>query len=272
MNNNAPTIVPFLKWPGGKRWLVNAGHLPTPVHYNRYIEPFLGSGAVYFHLTPMNALIADSNPDLIELYQVVRDSHATLAKHMRTHQRLHCHDYYYQIRSWSPRGRVQRAARLLYLNRTCWNGLYRVNRNGLFNVPKGTKDRVVFDTDNFQHLSGLLRTAEICAQDFETTISHASHGDFLFVDPPYTVKHNLNNFVKYNRHLFSWRDQERLRDSLATAKDRGAMIVVTNANHPAIHNLYSGLAPHVSLDRHSVLSGDASYRRNTSEALFRINF
>ena len=166
------------------------------------------------------------------------------------------------------RSPVKRAARLIYLNRTCWNGLYRVNRQGEFNVPIGTKTQVLLESDCFSAISDQLRMTEIRHSDFEATIDEASVGDLVFVDPPYTVKHNLNGFLKYNDKIFSWQDQVRLRDAVDRASGRGAYIVVTNANHKSLRDLYAGFSQ-APLARQSVLSGLAKSRGLTEELLIR---
>ena len=166
---------------------------------------------------------------------------------------------------------AERAAQFIYLNRTCWNGLYRVNLHGEFNVPIGTKDAVILDTDDFNAVSKSLRSAELCSQDFETTISRAGFGDFLFVDPPYTVKHNNNGFLKYNESIFSWGDQQRLRNALCKAKTQGAQILLLNANHDSIRELFHGLGTMTTLTRQSILSGDPSFRGKTNELAIVVN-
>lgn len=226
---------------------------------------------MFFCLQPKQALLADINHELINLYTVMRDFPARLASLMADHQSKHSVAHYYAVRSAVPNGKIARAARTLYLNRTCWNGLYRVNLKGQFNVPIGTKTKVVMDGEDFHHISSVLAHATICCQDFEDTIDTAARGDFLFVDPPYTVKHNLNGFIKYNEHIFGWSDQIRLRNSLRAAADRGAFIVVTNADHDSVGQLYSGF-DYVQLERASVLAGEARRRGRTSEALFLANF
>jgi len=262
---------PFLKWAGGKRWLVANDSLPIPAKYKRYVEPFLGSGAVYFHLKPPSALLSDSNEELIRLYKALRDAPAAMQSKMAVHQRNHCKEYYYKMRAAEPRSEVTRAARTLYLNRTCWNGLYRVNLAGEFNVPIGTKSSVVFEQDDFDAISSMLASAELRCSDFETIIDTCEKGDFLFVDPPYTVQHNLNNFLKYNERIFSWDDQVRLRDAIARAIGRSVCVVVTNADHASVRKLYRSMTRYKKLRRQSVLAGDASKRGGTSEALFYAN-
>lgn len=266
MNVEEARLIPFLKWAGGKRWLV-ANHADIfPQAFDRYIEPFLGSGAVYFYLRPERALLTDVNCELINAYQVVRDKWKLLKGAMARHQDLHSDDYFYEMRANSPSGKVERAARFLYLNRTCWNGLYRVNRKGEFNVPRGTKNSVILDSDDFKALSERLKRTKLTVSDFEASINVAGEGDLLFVDPPYTVKHNNNGFVKYNDKIFSWDDQVRLRDALVRADGRGAMIVMTNANHESVRDLYDGFNLY-ALSRQSVLAGLSAGRGATEELL-----
>lgn len=264
-------IEPFLKWAGGKRWLAASNALPRPSDYSRYIEPFLGGGAIFFKLLPSCAIISDINPDLIELYLVVRDDPDRLKRRLEVHHALHCSEHYYSVRNDIPDCTIDRAARMLYLNRTCWNGLYRVNQRGEFNVPIGTKQMVIGESESFLAASKALRSADIRVCDFAETIDRAGNGDFLFVDPPYTVKHNMNGFVKYNEKIFSWSDQVRLRDAVLAASKRGAAVVVTNADHESLHDLYATDFGYRSLSRSSILSGLSSGRGRTTEALFFAN-
>lgn len=258
---------PFLKWAGGKRWLATSEfEFPGFDSFERYIEPFLGSGAVFFHLKPPSGILNDANEDLINLYQVVRDYPEEFEKILKKHAAKHSQDYYYQIRGKIYRSPIQRAAAFLYLNRTCWNGLYRVNRRGQFNVPKGTKDKVLLD-DDFKALSRILKNVQLMNVDFETVIDLGKEGDLVFADPPYTVKHNNNNFIKYNETLFSWDDQIRLRDALVRAHNRGANIILTNADHESVKDLYEGIGIQYSLPRHSKLSGKKEFRKAVTELL-----
>jgi DNA adenine methylase len=262
-------LTPFLKWAGGKRWFVNRCLHMVPEQYGRYIEPFLGSGAMYFALKPACALLADLNPDLIDCYQAIRSSPAAIVELLALHHEQHCHQHYYATRAIKPTDPVERAAWMIYLNRTCWNGLYRVNRKNEFNVPIGTKTNVVLPNDDFVSMSRMLAPADICHQDFETTLDAAESGDFVFVDPPYTVKHNLNGFLKYNDKIFSWADQVRLRDAVVRAAQRGALVLVTNANHQSIRDLYEGVGTQEVIERASVLSGSAQHRVRTEELVIR---
>lgn len=264
-------LEPFLKWAGGKRWLVSSHSHIFPTRFNRFIEPFLGSGAVFFSLQPKQAILSDINSALIETYQAIKDSPNEIRELLAKHHRKHSKEYYYKMRAMQPRTNATKAAKFIYLNRTCWNGLYRVNLRGEFNVPIGTKTNVILDSDNFESVSKLLENAELNVCDFETTINQAVAGDLVFVDPPYSVKHNNNGFVKYNETLFSWDDQVRLRDSLVEAKKRGATIIVTNANHSSILDLYRNIFDISTVSRHSVLSGNRKFRGKVSELIISAN-
>jgi DNA adenine methylase len=260
---------PFLKWAGGKRWLVPRLVKTLPPYSGRYIEPFLGSGAVFFAIHPSSALLSDANEDLIETYGAIRDDHIQVFELLKTHQRKHSEEYFYQMREYKPRDPYRKAARFIYLNRTCWNGLYRVNLDGVFNVPKGTKSTVLLDTDDWPAIAKTLQGVEIRCQDFETSIDSSSKGDLIFADPPYTVKHNLNGFIKYNNALFSWDDQIRLRDALSRAKDRGVHVIATNAYHESVRGLYREGFSLEALSRSSVLAGSAKHRGRYNELLIR---
>jgi DNA adenine methylase len=260
-------VIPFLKWAGGKRWLVSSYPELFPKSFNRYIEPFLGSGAVFFHIQPRKALLADSNAELIETYQAIKSDWRRVERELKKHHELHCKSYYYKIRDNKYRSPFSRAAKLIYLNRTCWNGLYRVNLKGEFNVPIGTKKDVIYAADDFKKISQLLQNVRLLHGDFEQIIDQATKGDFVFVDPPYTVQHNSNNFIKYNENLFHWQDQIRLRDCVYRAKGRGAQVIVTNACHKSVKRLYEDIGVLVRVKRHSVLAADASKRKICDELL-----
>lgn len=238
MKENA--ILPFLKWPGGKRWFIQKHADLLPGSYNRYIEPFLGGGAVFFHLQPPHAILGDINADLITAYEALKTNWRFVKRSLEYHHRMHGTKHYYHVRDKNPTHLLQQASRMIYLNRTCFNGIYRVNTNGQFNVPIGTKTEVIRDTDDFEALSELLANADIRHVDFEVLIDEAGENDLIFADPPYTVRHNLNGFIKYNETLFSWEDQERLARALILAKNRGAKVVSTNANHHSVRQLYMG--------------------------------
>ncbi|MGO6678946.1 DNA adenine methylase [Rhizobium leguminosarum] len=268
-NHTAVRSVPFLKWAGGKRWFAERYIDMVPARFERYIEPFLGSGAVFFALRPRAAILSDLNRELISCYEVIRRHPRDVQRHLQLHHADHSQTHYYRMRAERPSSALENAVRFLYLNRTCWNGLYRVNRKNEFNVPIGTKTSVMLPTDDFVTTSEILANAKLLHQDFEATLDEALEGDFVFVDPPYTVKHNLNGFVKYNDKIFSWSDQIRLRNAVERAAMRGAYVLVTNANHESIRELYDGLGHHEVISRASVLSGNPAHRAPTEELTIR---
>lgn len=257
-------VSPFLKWAGGKRWLVSSQEEIAPTKFARYLEPFLGSAAVFFHLAPSNGILSDKNSELINAYTAIRDNWRAVDKELRKHQSAHSKAYYYEERSRRRQTPHTRAAQFIYLNRTCWNGLYRVNLKGEFNVPKGTKSQVILDTDDFETVAKRLKKVSIRCADFAATIASAKKGDFLFVDPPYTVKHNMNGFVKYNENIFSWDDQLRLSISLYDAHKRGVYFSMTNADHESVRELYSEFEKS-ALPRKTILAGKSEARGKTSE-------
>ncbi len=263
------TIIPFLKWAGGKRWLVQKYPDLFPEQFNQYFEPFLGSGAVFFSLLPKKGVISDFNGALVETYNAIKDDWAIVEAKLKEHHKNHSKEYYYKLRQSRPQKSHTRAARFIYLNRTCFNGLYRVNQQGEFNVPIGTKQNAFLDTDNFKAVSKELSGFKIKQSDFESVVESARSGDFIFADPPYTVKHNANNFVKYNEELFHWENQERLRDTLVRASNRGVLFIVTNAAHPSVVDLYKDRFQIDFLQRKSVMASSSSRRGNYEEIVVR---
>lgn len=259
---------PFLKWAGGKRWFVQKHAELFPKSYKRYIEPFLGGGAVYFHLQPAEAILGDLNPDVVAAYRGIKEDWRALVRSLQYHARHHSDEHFYSTRDRNPKAVIPRASRMIYLNRTCFNGIYRVNLDGKFNVPRGSKNEVLMDTDDFEVISDLLQGAEIYLDDFEKLIDKGGAGDLIFADPPYTVRHNLNGFIKYNEKLFSWADQERLAAALIRAKERGAHVVATNANHASIRSLYRGKGFQLkTVSRFSPISASADSRKQFEELI-----
>jgi DNA adenine methylase len=258
-------IEPFLKWAGGKRWLISKYYHIFPETYKRYIEPFLGSGAVFFHVNPKQSILSDINSALIDTFRAIKLDWTSVHLLLQKHHANHTRDYYYKIRATNPTTLSSKAARFIYLNRTCWNGLYRVNFNGKFNVPIGTKNKVITENDRFDEIAKRLQNTVLHESDFEPIINKACCGDFLFVDPPYTVNHSDNGFIKYNEQLFQWEDQVRLSKCLIKAKKRGAKIILTNAYHESIYNLYSKSFKCVKVGRSSVIAADSLKRRRCDE-------
>ncbi|WP_082576442.1 Dam family site-specific DNA-(adenine-N6)-methyltransferase [Lysobacter sp. Root604] len=263
----ADSVVPFLKWAGGKRWLAPLAVDLRSLRFDRYFEPFLGSGAMFFGIAPATSVLSDSNADLIDAYCAIKGDWRAVARKLREHDRNHCEDYYYLIRSQAPLKPHTRAARFIYLNRTCWNGLYRVNKLGVFNTPIGTKTRAVLDSDDFERVANRLKSAKLIAADFEHQIDMAQEGDLVFADPPYTVRHQYNGFVKYNEKLFSWSDQERLCEALWRASKRGAAIICTNADHESVRQLYGPYFNLTPRQRFSAIAGNGGARGQYAELI-----
>jgi len=238
----------------------------TSLRWNRYVEPFLGSGAAFFALNPKRALLNDANQELVDTYKAIKHDWVSVVDKLYEHDEQHSEDHYYKMRALTPRSASSKAARFIYLNRTCFNGLYRVNKKGRFNVPLGTKTSAILDTDNFSEISRRLAKAELLSGDFEAVIATCGAGDLIYADPPYTVKHNTNGFLKYNEKLFSWADQERLRLGLIDAKSRGAAVIISNADHPSLRELYDG-ATHLTANRHSIMASESARRKMTTELL-----
>lgn len=260
-------IEPFLKWPGGKRWLATRHQHLFPKTYGKYIEPFLGGAAVFFALSPEDAHLSDTNAELINAYNRIKNDWAKIEKYLAKYHEKHDYDFYYKVREQNPTDPIARAVRFLYLNRTCFNGIYRVNKQGHFNVPIGTKDEVRYEEGYLEKVAKTLMNARIRQRDFAIAIGKANEGDFVFIDPPYTVMHNNNGFVKYNSQLFSWKDQARLADVIKAAGERGVLIMMSNADHYSVRDLYNGFGTHHSLTRASILASNSDYRSSATELL-----
>lgn len=261
-------VGPFLKWPGGKRWV--AKEIARLIHTykpRRYIEPFLGGGAVFFCLRPKDALLSDINNELIETYKAVRSDHRSVIEELRQYQVSK--EFYYALRSRRPRNRIERAARLLYLNRTSFAGIYRTNKAGEFNVPYGSGHRtpeVLVTSPMLEKASSVLQAARLIRSDFEPILDKAGPGDVIYCDPTYTVAHENNGFVRYNERNFSWQDQERLRNVSHAAAHRGAVVLISNAHHNCVRRLYEP-AKFRTLHRISTISRDPNKRRAIREYL-----
>ncbi len=257
---------PFLKWAGGKRWLARLAPSLVPGAPTRYFEPFLGSGAVFFATQPTSSFLSDSNRPLIETFRMVRDDPdgvITALASMSYGKRS-----YYRTRKTVPETAPERAARFIYLNKCCWNGLYRVNQQGVFNVPFGPRENVpkVCDEDGIRAASIALKRVKLAHCGFQKSIAKAGSDDFVFADPPYTVMHGDNGFVKYNDRIFSWADQELLHEGLLRLHERGGLFLMSNADHPSIRGLYKGFLQRKAY-RTSVLAADSRFRRPVTELL-----
>jgi len=259
---------PFLKWAGGKAKLIPQYTPFFPVRFSTYYEPFLGGGAIFFHLQPQRAVLMDINPELVNVYECVREQVEELIELLRRHRDRHSPDYYYSMRAHSPSSNVERAARLIYLNKTCFNGLYRENAQGQFNVPLGRyKNPGIFDPDLLRSAAVSLQFAFITVAPFEAILDHASGGqDFVYFDPPYHPISPTSSFTAYSRYAFSAADQIRLRDTFVELAQRGVKVMLSNSDCPLIRELYQGFPIH-SMIAARAINSKADKRGKIAEVL-----
>jgi DNA adenine methylase len=239
----AKNVRPFLKWAGGKSQLLKQYSPLFPRHdqIQRYYEPFLGSAAVFFHLQPEDALLADVNENLVEIYRVVQNDVEDLIDLLSRYSNNE--DEFYSVRSQRPAAlsRVERAARLIYLNKTCYNGLYRENKRGEFNVPFGRyKNPTICDAKRLRVASDALQGVNLRVGDFDKIVACAGSGDFVYFDPPYAPLSTTSNFTSYNRLGFEAEDQRRLSATYDRLSSKGCRLMLSNSNAPLVHELYGG--------------------------------
>ncbi len=261
-----PSVKPFVKWPGGKQWLAGAApHLVPAKWSGRYYEPFVGGAAFFFALEPGRATLSDRNRELMATYRAIRINTEGVIRLLRGYP--YDEKYYYRMRDASPRSASAVAARLLYLNRTCWNGLYRVNKEGRFNTPFGTfKNPTVCDAERLRASARLLRRATLQHGDFDGVVGAATRGDLVYFDPPYITGHQQNGFLKYNAPLFSWADQQRLARVARALAGRGVHVLISNADHSTVIGLYTGFHCY-RVRRNSLIAGSVHSRGEVTELL-----
>jgi DNA adenine methylase len=230
---------PFLKWAGGKGRLLEQ-YRPFFPTFKTYYEPFLGGGALFFYLQPSRAVLSDINPELVNVYQCIRDRVDAVITLLEHHAQQHCRDYYYKVRSQELTEPVERAARLLYLNKTCFNGLYRVNRAGKFNVPMGRyQNPKICDRNLLLAASAALQSATIIERPFDGILQDAHREeDFVYFDPPYYPISPTSDFTAYSQTAFTVIEQEKLRDVFSILAQRGVKAMLSNSDCPFIRNLY----------------------------------
>jgi DNA adenine methylase len=243
---------PFLKWAGSKRRLVHMLARFCPERLGRYFEPFLGSGALFFHLAQFRprfeAVLSDSNPELINVYLQVRDRTGELVEVLEEHQRKYYagrERYYYSVRGLEPENRVEQAARMIFLNRTCYNGLFRVNRAGRFNVPHGTYERpTICNRDALYSAAGVLARDGVRIEHagYSRVTRLCARGDVVYFDPPYLPVTKTANFVDYTRESFGWQDHMELAEEFVRLHDIGCTVVLSNSDTRRIRDLYGDFA------------------------------
>ncbi|MDR2422966.1 MAG: DNA adenine methylase [Deltaproteobacteria bacterium] len=278
---NSPPLKPFLKWAGGKRQLLPEilKLLPNNIGDFKYYEPFLGAGALFFELAPRRAAIGDHNQELVAAYRAIRDDVDELVEALTEHQANHGEEYYYKVRELDRDGPAfgalsdaKRAARLIYLNKACFNGLYRVNSKGFFNVPFGRHAHpLICDEHNLRRIHRLLNRKdaeiEILGLDFEAAVASAGPGSFVYFDPPYHSP-NKANFTDYQAGGFDESEQRRLRDVFAARAKAGALCLLSNSDAPFIRQLY-GRFEIVPVKAKRAINSDKTGRGEVGEVLVK---
>jgi DNA adenine methylase len=278
---NKPLVKPYLKWAGGKRQLLTAlrDYLPKSRAGYVYYEPFVGAGAVFFELQPEKAVINDGNTQLILTYETIKKNVEELIALLRIHKEKNERDYYYAIRNLDRDPKqfgkltdVEKAARMIFLNKTCFNGLYRVNSRGLFNVPYGKyKNPAIYDETALRHISEYLNNNEIAIlnADFERALPDAGKNSFIYFDPPYHSPGNAA-FTGYQADGFGEKDQERLHDVMLRMTRRGALCLLSNADTAYIRGLYSDdCFDIIAVQAKRLINSDSTGRGNVNEVLIK---
>jgi DNA adenine methylase len=270
-------LKPFVKWAGGKTQIVHEILKMIPNSFNRYFEPFLGGGALFFQLKPLNAIVSDYNSELITAYNCFKEKSAyyLMIEEILLHQKNHNEEYYYHVREMDRHPdflnlpKHIRAARMVYLNKSCFNGLYRVNSKGYFNVPSGKYATVnVYDENLYNNLSTYLslQSISILNDDFEKAVSSATKGDFVYFDPPYDTFDDKNNFTTYTKNTFGKEEQKRLALVFRDLDSRGVKVMLSNHNTDFIRELYSNFNIKTINARRSINSV-SSGRGNVEEVI-----
>ena len=268
-----PAVKPFLKWAGGKTNVISEiiPHVPPLKKGCCYWEPFVGSGALFFTLKPPKAVLSDVNYKLIECYKAVRENPETIYDLLCNHFEKHSKDHFYKTRAEfnCMNDKFTQASRFIYLNKAGFNGLYRENKLGEFNVPFGRKTKPSFPTlDELKQISTLLSAVDLLPTSFENITNKIKKNDFVYLDPPYTVMHKNNGFIKYNAKLFSWNDQETLKHFMDTLTARGAKVLISNASHESIKALYDGYEI-IEISRTTCISANKEFRTSINEFLIK---
>lgn len=242
---------PVVKWAGGKRQILEKLKANLPEKFNNYFEPFIGGGALLFDLAPKNATINDVNQELLAIYTCLKDDelYRLMLEELDKHEKNHSEEYYYQVREWDrdPRFELEplwkRAARAIYLNKSCFNGLYRVNAKGYFNVPSAKKEHVVtYSKANMEEIHEYFKddNVTILSGDFVEATRNAHEGDFVYFDPPYDSWEDKESFTAYSKFDFNKDDQRRLADCFKDLTNRGVKCMLSNHNTAYINELYNG--------------------------------
>lgn len=251
LDRNFHRCYPFVKWAGGKGQLLSEISKFIPSSFGRYFEPFVGGGAIFFYLASkknkrFTSFLSDTNEELINAFMVIRDTTEELIKHLKHHETEYHKSpqkYYYKLRALKPLAAIERAARFITLNKTCYNGLYRVNKSGIFNVPMGRYNNpLICDVVNLRNISMELRNSDSrlnVADYYKMLIENAAEGDFIYLDPPYSPVSPTANFTGYTNSGFDKDDQLQLADVFKILDQRGCRILLSNSDTPVIRKLYT---------------------------------
>ena len=243
------TPKPFVKWAGGKRQLIPILNENLPETFGTYFEPFLGGGALLFHMLTerqgQKCSISDLNSDLVLSYTTIRDRTEALITSLKNHEKNYQKDsksYYYSIRESNPRSQIEKTSRLIFLNRTCFNGLYRVNSKGKFNVPLGKYSNPnIVNEDNLRSVSHILQSSKVAIQcrDFESVLRDAKKGDLVYFDPPYQPVSDTANFTSYTNKDFTYDDLSRLAELCMDLDSKGCRVLLSNSNSKEVADMFS---------------------------------
>jgi len=273
--SNKLEIPRLVKWAGGKSLLMQQYISLFPKKFNRYLEPFVGGGAVFFYLVQKykikEAILSDTNEELMNAYEMVRDNVEELIIELKQHKAYHIADkkkYYYEIRGVDPSllPDLERAARFIYLNRTCFNGLYRVNSKGGFNVPIGSyKNPDVVREDILRLVSKLLKNVKLKVMPFEKVVKMAKKGDFVYMDPPYYPL-KKTSFTSYAKDVFLDKEHKQLADAFKKLDKKGCFVMESNSDAKFVHDLYEDFTIHTVKARR-LINSDASKRGKINEVV-----
>lgn len=265
--DNNIKIHPFLRWAGGKKWLVQRIKDKLDInHYASYHEPFVGGGAVLFYFKPQVAFISDMNDRLIQSYLMVRDNVEDVIKTISSFGKDE--DSYYEVRGKKSDDPIFQASQFIYLNQLSYNGIYRVNKQGEYNVPWGKRMKYHFDFDNLRMVSLYLSKVQISTKDFGECLDDIENGSLVFLDPPYTHSKIENGFIQYNKTVFTIEDQERLSIMIDEIKQRGAYYILTNADHELIKAVFNKNDRIIPIKRNSGIGGKNAQRGEYEECIF----
>ena len=261
------SVEPVLRWAGGKRWILpHLRNILKGVDYDNYVEPFFGGGAVFFNIIHSPSLISDANAELINTYNQIKERPDLLIEELSKLPQNK--EQYLKIRKINYENDLLNAVRFIYLNKTSFNGLYRVNSKGEYNVPYGKK---YFSIDGLakkiKNCSEKLKNTNIKNCDFDVALEHVNEKSLVYLDPPYTVTHNNNGFINYNEKIFSVKDQKRLANSIDKIDEIGAKFILSNANHEIIDDIFLKNYNKLNINRNSLIGANTKSRGLYSEVI-----